>query len=342
MAKQSDEIRDYLLQFLARNPDTSHLVATVAAEEFGVTRQAVNRHLRRLVEAGRITAKGATRRRRYELVRKTWNRAYDLSGGLEEHVVWRDFAEPVLVDLSKNIHEICAYGFSEILNNAIEHSEGKTVEVSIVRSAVRVSMAVGDDGVGIYRKLCGQLGLEDERHAILELFKGKLTTDPRHTGEGIFFTSRAFDSFTIWSGKLYFRSWQGTDMQYEVREERRGTAVTMGIGLPSTRRLKQVFDQFTAGEEGDYSFNVTHVPVALARYGEEHLVSRSQARRLLARLDRFKRVLLDFRGIETIGQAFADEVFRVYAREHPDVVLLAVHASPAVEQMIWRAKSQRE
>ena len=40
--------------------------------------------------------------------------------------------------------------------------------------------------------------LLDERHAILELSKDQLTTDPaRHTGDGIFFTSRMFDSFDL-------------------------------------------------------------------------------------------------------------------------------------------------
>src|SRR6202012_1695126 len=71
-------------------------------------------------------------------------------------------------------------------------------------------MVISDNGIGIFKKIQTELGLLDERHAILELSKGKLTTDPsRHTGEGIFFTSRMFDSFDILSGGVSFAHAQG-------------------------------------------------------------------------------------------------------------------------------------
>lgn len=81
----------------------------------------------------------------------------------------------------------------------------------------------------------------------------------------------------------------------------------------------------------------TSVPVAFARIGDENLVSRSQARKILARLDRFEDVVLDFRGVESIGQAFADEIFRVFATEHPTVKFKAEGTTPAVDRMIRRA-----
>ena len=58
---------------------------------------------------------------------------------------------------------------------------------------------------------------------------------------------------------------------------------------------------------------VTHIPLRLAEYGEDNLVSRSQAKRVLARVDRFEEVILDYSGIRAVGQAFADEIFRVFA-----------------------------
>jgi len=87
----------------------------------------------------------------------------------------------------------------------------------------------------------------------------------------------------------------------------------------------------------DYHFSNTNVPVSLAREGDEPLISRSQAKRLLARLDGFEEVVLDFEGIESIGQAFADQIFRVFAAEHPGVRLTAIHTSVTTEQMIRRA-----
>ena len=86
--------------------------------------------------------------------------------------------------------------------------------------------------------------------------------------------------------------------------------------------MREVFDAFTDPEE--YSFDKTVVPLRLAQYEGEKLVSRSQAKRVANRFERFKRVELDFAGVSEIGQAFADELFRVFASgasadtHHPD------------------------
>lgn len=71
------------------------------------------------------------------------------------------------------------------------------------------------------------------------------------------------------------------------------------------------------------------------------LLSRSQAKRLLARFEKFEEVMLDFKDVQTIGQAFADEIFRVFALQHPEVKIIAINTTPEVQQMINRAKSHR-
>jgi len=168
----------------------------------------------------------------------------------------------------------------------------------------------------------------------------QLTTDPeRHTGEGIFFASRMFDEFTLWSHRLLFRHLAAAgDWLLSDRDHVPGTFVRMEISTEADRSPREVFDRFTEGE--DYAFSVTHVPVALARHGEENLVSRSQARRLVARFGEFRRVVLDFSGVDAIGQAFADEVFRVWQRRHPEVELSRVEAAEPVERMIRRARAK--
>jgi len=89
-------------------------------------------------------------------------------------------------------------------------------------------------------------------------------------------------------------------------------------------------------------FTITHVPVGLARYGDENLVSRSQAKRLMARVEKFREVVLDFSGVNTIGQAFADEIFRVFQQLHPDVKLRWFNANAEVEAMVKRAIAQSD
>ena len=74
----------------------------------------------------------------------------------------------------------------------------------------------------------------------------------------------------------------------------------------------------------------------LAQYEGEKLVSRSQAKRVAHRFDRFKRVEVDFAGISEIGQAFADEMFRVFPAAHPTIRITPINTEPAVDKMICR------
>jgi hypothetical protein len=116
-----------------------------------------------------------------------------------------------------------------------------------------------------------------------------------------------------------------------------GTTVFMELSNHTSRTSQKIFDQY-AGPDEDYGFNKTIVPVNLAQYGNDKLISRSQAKRVVARLELFKTILFDFSGVPTIGQAFADEIFRVFANEHPGISLLPIHANSEVSRMIARVK----
>jgi hypothetical protein len=193
--------------------------------------------------------------------------------------------------------------------------------------------------VGIFRKIQSALGLLDERHAVLELAKGKLTTDPsNHTGEGIFFSSRMFDRFVIMSGGVHFSHDFGNEEDWILENPQPGTGTTVYMRLSNhtARTTTSVFRQYTSGEE--LAFSKTVVPVRLAQYGDDKLVSRSQAKRLLDRVDRFRTVILDFEAVNSIGQTFADEIFRVFQNRHPEIELVPIHANTDVQQMIVRAR----
>lgn len=257
---------------------------------------------------------------------------------LDENVIWRRSIAPLLSGLPDSAIDIWAYGVQEMLNNAIDHSSGRKIIVTIAGNAAGMEMTIADDGYGVFRKIRESMDLEDERHAIFELSKGKLTTAPdRHTGEGIFFTSRMFDSFAIHSGSVCF-SHDGDD-NFRILENERpvaGTSVHMTLANGAKRIAKEIFDQYS---NEDYAFSKTAVPVNLARYDDDALLSRSQARRVLARLDRFSTVLLNFEHVEHVGQAFADEVFRVFANAHPQIEIVPIRANTRVMEMIRRARA---
>lgn len=71
-------------------------------------------------------------------------------------------------------------------------------------------------------------------------------------------------------------------------------------------------------------------------------ITRSQARNVLRGLHDSATVILDFTGVENIGRAFADEIFRVFAREHPRVLVIPVHASPEVVGVITAVRSGKQ
>jgi anti-sigma regulatory factor (Ser/Thr protein kinase) len=341
------EISKFILENVAEHPTD---ITSITAEKFGISRQAVLRHLNKMLKDGSLLVVGQTKDRRYSLKpdEVVHTREFSLAG-LEEDKAWRTEIRPLLKDIPQNILAICQYGFTEMVNNAIDHSGGSRLQVLVTNGPGGISLSVSDDGVGIFRKIQQDLGLDDERHAILELSKGKLTTDARrHTGEGIFFTSRMFDLFGIVSYGLYFHhtgesgDWLlGDEPDKPKQYQTHGTTVMMQIHPGSKRTTESVFDVF-ANPEQNFGFSKTQIPVFLAQYGDENLVSRSQAKRLLARVERFREVVFDFKGVNMIGQAFADEVFRVFQNENPHVHLTWINAAAQIEGMIAHVLHEAE
>ena len=335
---RGEPVRRYIIDSLSAHPRD---IVRLTADKFGCSRQAVHKHLQRLIADGSVTDGGQTRNKTYQLAPLLkWSQHYALAAGLAEDTVWRADVSELLGKLPENVLSIWHYGFTEMFNNVIDHSGAKAVSITLIKTAASTTIDIYDDGIGIFKKIQGALDLMDERHAVLELAKGKFTTDPRnHSGEGIFFASRMFDEFMISSGAVFFAHEfdQKEDWIFQSSSAGAGTLVKMVLHNHTARTMKKVFDKFTSDNE--YGFTKTVVPVRLMRYGDDNLVSRSQAKRLLARFDRFKTVVLDFSGVATVGQAFADEVFRVFRSKNPGVELVPLHASPDVRRMISRAES---
>ncbi len=332
---EDDLIRTVTLDVTEHPRDLSRLYCG----RYGISRVTANRFIQRLERDGWLSRSGPSTHPVYSPgYRRRRSGVFPLVG-LDENQLWeQSFSR--YVTLPPNVRNIVHHGFTEMVNNAIDHSQGTHVFVLLDQSEKRVALAVSDDGIGIFKKITDALQLVDPRQAIFELSKGKLTTDPsKHSGEGIFFTSRMFDGFSIEANHLNYRHIESAEHDWLEDDKNTfpdGSAVSMEISLDSTRTSAQVFEQYMNAPQ-DYGFNKTIVPMKLAQYGDEQLVSRSQAKRLIARFDRFKVVVLDFEGVAEVGQAFADELFRVCARAHPDVELVPVHLSEQVERMWLRA-----
>jgi biotin operon repressor len=338
LRQRGEKIRQFILSNVDEHPNE---IASLAAQEFGITRQAVNKHIKSLVEQKALIVQGSTRNKVYLLHPLVqWTKKYSLEVKLEEDIIWDLDIKSQLSDLPDNVRAIWYYAFTEMVNNVIDHSSGEEMIIQVSKTAMDTEIMIRDNGEGIFRKIQRVLNLYDERHAILELAKGKLTTDPEnHSGQGIFFTSRMFDRFMILSGNTFFSHefHKIEDWILEHDSLHAATTVFMKLANNTSRTPKQIFDLYSSGD--DYAFNKTVVPVRLAQYGDEKLISRSQAKRLLARIDKFKVVVFDFTDVESIGQAFADEVFRVFKNQNSGIEMISIHESQEVKQMIRRAGS---
>jgi hypothetical protein len=335
--KQDPKIRTFIIENVDHYPQ--NLVRWVV-QQLGVPRATVNRYVNRLVKEGILEAKGATRARTYSLrdfESKSFH--FDLGKDLAEDVILRETIMPFLEGVPENVVDILWVGGSEMINNVLDHSNARNLYIKLGINAANIWLRVIDDGVGVFEKISKECGLLDARHALLELSKGKLTTSPKnHSGEGVFFTSRMFTTFILDSRGLVFlrvmkdsNSWLFEDDKADELFE--GTSIKMTINLNATHSSKDIYDKFE-NDEDPAGFSKTHVPVRLAKYPNEQLVSRSQAKRVLARFENFSEVMLDFEGVARIGQSFADEIFRVFAQRHPEVKIVPVSMEPEVKKMI--------
>lgn len=327
-------------------------LASTATEQTGLTRVAVSRRIKKLADTGYLQRHGSGTRQTYSLGgQRFWlalqsRESIAQRGG--EMAVWERHLAPLLTDLKPNVRSLANTAFTEMLNNALDHSGAERVLMGLHAQGGQLQMLVADEGEGIFYKIAGAADLFDARLAILELAKGKYTTAPTgHSGMGIFVASRMMDGFAIESCGLRFDphetrhplprfDWVDTVALFKPAAPR--TVVRMTLALDSARTSNDVYFKYFGSvnvgdaEPGD-AFHTTEIPVRLAQLSSE-LVSRSQAKWVMNRATQFKTVVLDFEGVVHVGQAFVDEVFRVFATAHPQIRLRTMGMTPEVARMV--------
>ena len=306
------------------------------ARRTGVNLRSARRTLARLVALNWLVREGSTRRPTYRpgLLRQVVRR-YELTG-LEEDVPWaRDFAP--FFTLPAHVNRMVQHSFCELLNNAIDHSGGTHVTVSLRQTAGHAQLLVSDDGRGVFDQIAQTFAIASPQAAMLELSKGKLTSQPqRHSGQGLFFTSKLADVFDLHANAVAFqqRSWDARGWRPQQRTlQHAGTSVYASFALDTPRTLDAVRQAYSADGAG-MGFERTVVPLRLITSDTTGLESRAQARRAGSRLSEFCRAEVDFDGVPHVGHAFADELFRVLKREQPALELVPVNMSPAVAAMV--------
>ncbi|MDR1088475.1 MAG: DUF4325 domain-containing protein [Coriobacteriales bacterium] len=319
-----------------------------AMGDFQVSRQSVSNTLADLVASGQLLRNGTRRYTYYALPTKSNALVHKETRKLLNNDTLSDYetfnelltTSELLRKLPENVIGILQYSFSEMMNNAIEHSESKSIKVELFKDAGNMIFTIRDYGVGVFNSIKNTFGLDSDLDAIQELLKGKTTTAPKaHSGEGIFFTSKIASRFVLESfGTRLIIDNTIHDIFVEDVRSKKGTLVTFSIARNSKNRLDVLFTDFYSDPES-FAFDKTVITVKLFTMGTVY-VSRSQAKRLVANLDKkFKVILLDYQKVPSIGQAFADEIYRVFRQHHPDIDILSINTNKNIDFMIKRAEA---
>ena len=313
-------------------------------DNFGISITSVKRYLQECVQQDIIKAE-KERECGYSLVEQIYKTSIALNEETpDEDYIFNNHIANCLSGCNKEAFRIWQYTCEEMLNNAIEHSKGSNLYIEVSTNALFSKVIIADDGMGTFQTLVEYMRKKlwispQVEDALVELYKGKFTTNAEcHSGEGIFFSSKMVDHYILWSDDRMYVCGNGRDkeivqshiLSYAARLGKVGTMVCMCLENETQRKIVEVFDMYTDIENG---FIKTHIPVKEACISGEP-VARSQARRICNRLEEFKEVILDFDRVEFIGQGFADEIFRVYALAHPNVLLCPINMLPTVERMI--------
>ncbi|HSY61942.1 MAG TPA: ATP-binding protein, partial [Cytophaga sp.] len=273
----------------------------VKALKGNVSRQFVSSEINKLVKEGKLIKGGSTKSAFYTLpsnasVLGTRIHKRLINENLKEHEVFDDLEHQTtfIESLRENILSILAYAFSEMLNNAIEHSKSQYVEVTVEMNQDELCFVVDDFGIGAFKNVMVKRKLKSEIEAIQDLLKGKTTTQPQaHSGEGIFFTSKAADIFILESYGYRLRIDNVIHDVFieEIKPAKQGTKVTFKINANSKKHLNAIFKEYQTDPE-EMAFDKTEIKIKLFTMGTIY-ISRSQARRVLTGLEKFKTVILD-------------------------------------------------
>jgi anti-sigma regulatory factor (Ser/Thr protein kinase) len=343
--------KDKILEIIR---ELGKVTSSEITSKLAISRQYVNVVISELIAEKQVIKIGGTRSAFYvsvlfakehpEIFPTVFKKSYK-NQSLEEHQVLLEIEKkfPQILNLPENVRSIFTFAFSEMFNNAIEHSLSKNISIEAAIRNDKLSFVVLDSGIGVFRNIMKNKELHSELEAIQDLLKGKTTTMPKsHSGEGIFFTSKSADLFVLdsFGYQLVIDTKKENVSIKNVSDIKRGTKVMFEIDINSERHLDQVFKKYTnLSDQSDYGFDKTEIRIKLYIMGGVH-ISRSQARRILFGLEKFKIILFDFENVPIVGQAFVDEIYRVFHYKHPDIEIEEENMSEGVRFMVERAKNE--
>ncbi len=331
-----EKVKNYILR-LIKSGRKDYVKSVI--ETFDISKSSVYNYVKQMESEGLIEKKENA----YILKTNSYHYSFKNDGTLGEDRIYKQFISQH-IQFKKNVNSIWDYAFTEMMNNAIEHSKAENIYVGVYQNVLDTKILIIDDGIGIFKNIQNFMKESKNESISLQecvslLFAGKFTTAEQfHTGEGIFFTSHIMDEYVVYSDDNFFTRNNFTTRQIEdsnlhsFMNMENGTAVRMTLNNNTKKVLSDVFNTFAPADEG---FVKTSIPV-VHMFSGGNPVSRSEARRLLGSIALFNDIDLDFSGVEEIGQGFAHELFVLGKQKYPHINLRTINTCKTVEDMIKR------
>ena len=331
----SKQIKKFILDNLSHHEKD---IIQAAINHFGISRQAIHKHMNNLIRAKKVIAHGNTKGRYYQLMPTVnYSKTIDINDKPPQEIL-KDFVSIHLKSLSGNIQEIIEFSIGALLNNIFDHANALKIYLKIFITHEQTHFIIADNGIGIFDHIRSGLNLKSTELAALELAKGDLTTDSnRYSGGELNTIIHLFDLVTIdSSGQSLKYSNYDDDWQIDYSVQQKGTRIHLQIESSSKRTCATIFDRILKRED-----KKIRIPLNLLDISEYKIVnSRSQAKSALRNIQKFNKIEFDFNKIDLIGPAFADELVKNVKSRNKAASIEWINCNETVDLLMKRAVSR--
>lgn len=328
---RADEIRKFILENVDSNPNG---IATQTAKKFRISRPGVHRHINSLLESGHLAKIGHRRKTRYARTterQQIWVvKRSEIKSAPE---VWEQTCAKKLRVFKSNVIDLLQWGFCQVLQNALEHTQCKELAIFYEFSGKSIHLSLLDDGMGIFESVSQSNQIADLREAALKIMNAPFAQN--HSGPGLAWCAKLFDSLLIRSNGLEYCRFGNEDWYLDnaPSDEHMGTLVQLSLDIATTRTLASVLQP-----GGGCPADRQHVFVKMLELKNEVYLTREDAQNLLFDLDGFKEIVLDFKAVRNVGYHFTHEIFCFYQSKNPEVEISYLNTNSNIKFMIERCQ----
>lgn len=333
----SDKIKKFILDNLSNHQKD---IIQTAICRFGVSRQAVHKHMKSLIKDNKVLAHGTTRGRYYELVPTVnFSKSFLVDQFSSDLELIKNHIIPHFKSLPKNIYEILEFSASVLISNVIEHSRATKIFCKIYINHDNAHLVVSDNGVGVFKKIARKLKLNDVQLATLELAKGRLTNAPEDlAGAELNAVVRSFDKAKIESSEIAL-SYKSNDQKWKINNsvQKYGSRIHLIINPFSNKTCSETFFQVFDNEN-----KYMRIPLNLLQISKIKVMnSRNQVSNALRNVKGYKKIEFDFQNINLIGPTFANALISNTLKNNHSAEINWINSNETIDLLMARAVNRQ-